>query len=245
MSELIKTEAIVLRKLDFGDSSRIVHFFTYDYGKISAIIKGARSPKSRTGAALDTFNYVQIVIYKKENRDIQLVREIDLLNHFTVVKDDLERMQYAQAIVELLSGLTAENEAHTRLFTGTVKALELLNIQTADPKYTFTKYFIFFIKEIGYAIHYENCSVCGRILTTEQDLAFNYDSGFVCQECRQDRLVHTEINKELFKLYICLNQRKNDVKYLSRDLDRILQMMTKFLKYNLTEFKGLKSLELI
>ncbi len=245
MSELIKTEAIVLRKLDFGDSSRIVHFFTFDYGKMSAIIKGARSPKSRTGAALDTFNYVQIVLYKKENRDIQLVREIDLLNHFSLVKEELDRMQYAQAIVELLSGLTAENEAHTKLFTGTIKALELLNSRASDPKYIFIKYFIFFIKEIGYAIHYDNCSVCGKNLSAEQDLAFNYDSGFVCPECRQDRLVHTEINKELFKLFICLNQKKNDIKYLSRDLDRILQMMTKFLKYNLTEFKGLKSLELI
>ena len=39
MSEIVKTRAIVLRRLDFGDTSRIAHFFTEEYGKLSAMVK--------------------------------------------------------------------------------------------------------------------------------------------------------------------------------------------------------------
>jgi DNA repair protein RecO (recombination protein O) len=245
MSELLKTEAIVLRKLDYGDSSRIIHFFTEEFGKLTAIIKGARSSKSKLGLILDSFNYVQIVLYKKETRDIQIVSDVDLLNHFGVIKEDFQRMQYASAIVELLSNLVSENEAHKKLFIGTVKALEILNHPLRDPKLFFTKYLIFFIKEIGYAISIDKCSQCETLINTNQTVGFNYDSGIICSDCKSDRLVHLELEKELFNLFICLNHKQNEIKYKQRDLDRIIRMLEKFLKYNIQEFKGLKSLELL
>lgn len=245
MSELFKTEAIVLRKLDYGDSSRIIQFFSEEFGKLPAIIKGARSPKSKLGLVLDSFNYVQIVFYKKESRDIQLVKDVDLLNHFGYIKENLDRIQFASAIVELLSNLLTENEAHRKLFAGSVKALEILNNPERDPKLYFAKYFIFFIKEIGYAISIDICSQCGSHITSDQPVGFNYDSGIICPECKSDRLVHLELEKELFNLFICLNHKKIEIKYSQKDLDRIIRMLEKFLKYNIHEFKGLKSLELL
>lgn len=245
MSELLKTEAIVLRKLDYGDSSRIIHFFSEEFGKLPAIMKGARSPKSKSGLVLDSFNYVQIVFYKKESRDIQLIKEVELLNHFGNIKENLDRIQYASAIVELLSNLMTENEAHKKLFAASVKALELLNNPDRDPKLLFAKYFIFFIKEIGYAISIDVCSQCGSLIALDRPVGFNYDSGIICSECKSDRLVHLELEKELFNLFICLNHKKIDVKYNQKDLDRIIRMLEKFLKYNIHEFKGLKSLELL
>jgi len=110
MSEIIKTDAIVLRKINFGDTSRIAQFYSYDYGKISAIIKGARTPKSKIGRMVDTLNLVQLIFYKKETRDLQLVKDVDLIKHYSHIKDDYERMKYASAVIELLSNLTLENE---------------------------------------------------------------------------------------------------------------------------------------
>lgn len=245
MSEIIKTEAIVLRKLDYGDSSRVVHFFTDVFGKLSAIIKGARSSRSKYGLVLDSINHVQLILYKKETREIQFVKEADLLNHYPVIKENLERIQLASAIIELLYNLTVENEVHRKLFEGTVKALNLINDETKEPKLTFAKYFLFFIREIGYAITFDSCSICGKKIQTGERTGFNYDSGIVCQECKSDRLIHVELDKELFNLLICLNLKKNDIKYDQKNLDKVIRLLEKFLKYNLHEFKGLKSLELI
>jgi DNA repair protein RecO (recombination protein O) len=245
MSELIKTEAIVLRKLDYGDTSRIIHFFSEEFGKITAIVKGARSSKSKYGLILDTFNHVQIILYKKDTRDIQLIKEADLINHFAFIKENLERIQFASAIIELLSYLTVEHEPHKKLFSGTVKALELINNINKDFKLIFAKYFIFFIREIGYAISFDSCSLCSNKINNDDSAAFNFASGILCKNCKSDRLVHVELSKELFNLLIGLNHKKNEIEYEYKNLWKVLQLLVKFLKYNLEEFKGLKSLELI
>jgi len=244
MSEIIKTRAIVLSKLNYGDTSRIIHFFTEDFGKISTILKGARSPKSKIGLMVDTLNYVQIVIYKKETREVQLVTQVDLLNHFPNIKEDYTRIKYATAIIELLLNLTVENEHHHKMFIGSVRALELLNSIEQIPKLVFAKYFLFFVKEIGYEFQIEKCSVCGNKIEPANPISFNYESGILCSSCRQDRLINMELNKELFNLLVCLNAKKNDIKYEEKNLDKIILLIEKFLKYNINEFMGLKSLEL-
>ena len=50
-----RTQAIVLSRRDFGESDRLLKLFTPDYGKISAVAKGARKPKSKVGGHIELF----------------------------------------------------------------------------------------------------------------------------------------------------------------------------------------------
>lgn len=244
MSELIKTKAIVLKKLDYGDTSRILHLFTEDFGKISAILKGARSPKSKIGLSADSFNFIQIVLYKKETRDIQLIKDLDLIKHFTHINEDIDRIKFASAIIELLNNLTVENEQHIKLFNGTVRILELMNEVNNSPILLFAKYFLFFVKEIGYEFQINNCSICHNKINPELKVFYSFESGLLCSYCREDRLVNGEISKELFFLLTCLTSKKNNIVNNEKELEKIISLIEKFLKYNVHEFKGLKSLEL-
>lgn len=244
MSELVKTRAIVLKKLDYGDTSKIAQFYTEDFGKISAIIKGARSSKSKIGLMVDTFNLLQIVLYKKETRDVQLVSDVDLLQHYANIKEDLERLKYASAVIELLLNLTIEHDHNQRLFNGSVRIFELINNLEKNPKLFFTKYFIFFIKEIGYEFPVNQCSICKKELNENMQISYNYESGILCDECRKDRLIHFDFSKELFKLLQCLSSKINNIKYNDNDLNKIIKLLEKFIQYHIHEFKGLKSLEL-
>ena len=73
MSEIIKTEAIVLNKINYGDSSIIASLFTKDFGRLSGIIKGGRSPKSKIGSAVNQLNHLEIILYTKDTREVQLI----------------------------------------------------------------------------------------------------------------------------------------------------------------------------
>ncbi len=243
MSELIKTSAIVLNKINFGDTSKIAHFFTEDFGKLSAMLKGARSPKSKTGMIIDVFNHVQLVLYRKETRDIQLISEVDLIKHFHGINEDFERVKYASAVIELLHSLTVENEPHEKLFKGSIRILELMNDLTTDPKFLFAKYFLFFIKEIGYEIPMEKCSECGKRLESSKEVSFSYEKGFLCSNCRIDRLTFYDFKAELFNFLVCLSS-KNNIKYEQDDLNKIIFFLERFLMYNVPEFKGLRSVKL-
>jgi DNA repair protein RecO (recombination protein O) len=245
MSEIIKTDAVVLNKLDYGDTSKIAHLFTRDFGKMSVIVKGARSPKSKIGMIVDTINVIQVIIYKKETRDIQLIGSADLIKHFPTIKEDFERIKYATAVIELLLQLTVELDPHPRLFDGTVRIFEIMNNAEKNPKYYFAKYFLFFIKEIGYQFPITHCSVCNKELDDTMQINYNYDSGILCGECGKDRMSHFRFTKELFNLLQCLSSKNNNVRYSDRELDTLIMLLEKFLKYNIDEFKGLRSLKVL
>jgi DNA repair protein RecO (recombination protein O) len=244
MSEIIKTRAIVLRRINFGDTSRIANFFTEDQGKLSIMIKGARSPKSKIGAIVDTMNVVELIYYKKESRDIQLASQIDLLQHFANTRDDFEKLRYSSAIAELLSTLTAENEPHKKLFEGSVKILGMIDSTKENPKFLFTKYLFFLIKEIGYEFQLEHCNICNREIKSIEPASYNYEAGLICSDCRADRLTNFNFNEELFNLLVCLNTKKNEINYKPNDLDQIITMLEKFLSYHVYEFKGIRSLKI-
>ena len=244
MSEIIKTEAIVLRKINFGDSSRIALFYSKDFGKISGIIKGARSSTSKIGSMVDTINLLQLVIYKKEVREVQLIRDVDLIKHYPHIKDDYQKLKYATAIIELLTTMTSENEHNIKLFDGTVRILTLLDSTDENPQILFVKYFFFFLKEIGYEFQIEHCNVCGKKIQSGDQASYNYETGLICAECRTDRLTNFNFTEELFELLICLNSKRNNIKYSEKDLDLIMRMLEKFLMYQLHEFKGLRTFNL-
>lgn len=244
MSEIVKTQAIVLRKIDFGNTSKIAQFYTEDFGKISAIIKGARSPKSKIGAMVDTMNLLQLVLYKKETREVQLVSEIDLIKHYPHIRDDYERFICASAIIELLANLTLENDHSKKIFEGTVRIFSLLDSSNEYPKILFAKYFFFFLKEIGYEFQLNNCNVCGKNLRADEPSSYNFETGMMCYECRKDRLTNFNFDEELFNLLLCLNTKQNNIKYKDEDLSAIIKMLEKFLMYNVHEFKGIKSLKM-
>ena len=100
MSEIVKTEAVVLSKLNYGDSSSIAALFTKNYGKLSAIIKGGRNPKSKIGFIVDPLNHLQVILYKKDNRDIQTLSNADIISHFSKIKEDLNKLKYTYAVLE-------------------------------------------------------------------------------------------------------------------------------------------------
>ena len=55
----LRTEAIVLRSIRYGEADRILHLYTPDHGRVSAIAKGARRTRSRFGARLEPFFHLR------------------------------------------------------------------------------------------------------------------------------------------------------------------------------------------
>ena len=244
MSEIIKTDAIVLSKLNYGDTSSIVSLFTKEYGKFSAIIKGGRNPKSKVGIVADPLNYIQLVVYKKDNREIQIVSSADLISYYPKIKEDLEKLKYSQAVLELLKKLTVEHEVNVRLFIGVIRILSLFDSSNEEPIILFGRFFIFFITELGYEIQLDKCSVCGRTNLNGEDLSYNYEMGIFCGNCTKDRLESYYLNSELFHYLICL---KNSKKIENPDItiaEKAIVFMERFLTYHIPDFKGIQAIQL-
>ena len=99
---LVKVDALILRNLRMGETSRIVTFLSRELGKSSAVAKGVRAPKSRFGASLELLNISNLVLYFRPGRDLQLVSEGTLDKEFRGLFRKSERYHYACAVAEFL-----------------------------------------------------------------------------------------------------------------------------------------------
>jgi DNA repair protein RecO (recombination protein O) len=243
MSEIIKTEAVVLSKMNYGDSSSIASLFTEHLGKISVIVKGARSPKSKYGRFVDPLNYLSVVLYKKESREIQLLSGADIIEHFPAIKNDISKSAYAFAVAELVKNLLADHEVSRKIFKAIIKILSRLNSGEEKPEITFGRFFMFFLKEIGYGVQIDNCAVCGRRDFTDI-VYYNYDKGLVCGECKKAVVDIYDINVELLHYLNCLKTNESADKFDNLTIQKAINFMEMHLKYHIPDFKGISALKI-
>lgn len=97
-----QTDALVIRSYRLGETSLIVSLFTSDFGLLRCVAKGARGPKSRFGGALEPGVRLRAVVYRKPNRDLQLLSKADVVAYWPALWGDHERFTRAGAVLEFL-----------------------------------------------------------------------------------------------------------------------------------------------
>lgn len=243
MSEIIKTEAIVLSKLNYGDTSLIISLFSESHGKLSAIIKGGRNPKSKMGSIADPLNHLEIIFYKKDTREIQFVSNAALISNHTKIKENLEKSSYSLAIIELIKKLTVDNETNVKLFKGVIKIFKLIEDEKEIPGILFGRFFIFFLSELGYELPTENCAICENKLNKAR-ITVSYEQGFLCSDCSNEPNTNFLANAELLNYFFCLKNNISD-KNMSLDLvNKANLFLERYTKSHIPDFAGIKSLKL-
>lgn len=244
MSDIVKTDAVVLSKLNYGDTSSIVTLYTETDGKISAIVKGGRGPKSKIGKIIDPLNHLQVIIYKKNTRDVQILSDANLISHFVNLKEDLDATKYGFAIIELVKNLTAEHELNTKLFKGLVKILNLINDKKENPAFLFGRFLLFFLSELGYELSIDKCALCGNDIISDKSLGFNFNMGLVCSDCFESHSGLEKISAELFELIFCLKTNRLAENFNAGLMDKFNVLMERYLKFHISDFKGIQSFQI-
>ncbi len=129
-----KTEGIVLRKVDFGDTSAVVTFLTPDRGRLACLAKGMRRKNSGLAAVLDTFNRVELVYYWKDGRGVQNLAEASLLEAWPGLKRNVERLTHAAFLLELCQRAVVENAPAEELYGALSAALAALAAEPGDAR---------------------------------------------------------------------------------------------------------------
>lgn len=124
---IIRTEAIVLRSINYGETSQIITLFTREKGKITVMAKGARRPKSSFGSTLQPMAYTQVVFYYKPTRDMQTLSESAHVEPFHALGRDLEKIGIGLRVVELVYALLEAEDAQPEVFALLLQVLRRLN----------------------------------------------------------------------------------------------------------------------
>lgn len=244
MSQLKIVEAFVLSKINYGDTSKILHIFSREYGKFSIIAKGSRSKNSLYGRVLDPLNKISISVYKKDTREMQIVSGADLINHYDNIKSDFERSAYAMAVLELIKELLPDEEINDVLYRGTDRIFGLMEEKNEHPRILFARFYLFFLKQVGYEIIPEQCASCGKDIYDQQNNSILLDQGVICAECSSGKVNAIKLEEELFKLIICLNGKKS-MEISGKYAGKLIRLLELYSRQHFPDYKGSKSLTLL
>lgn len=171
---IVDSEAFVLHSRKFGDTSKIISFYTKSDGIITTIAKGARLPKNKFGSALEPLTLSEISFYKKNNTDLHLLSNAELIKSFKEVMISYNKLLIGLSLMETISQTQPKNQASSHIFGLINSYLEQLNICKKNEYNLFAKFQLDIAQMIGYEIDFSQSNI-GQ--TNNSPLAFQLDSG--------------------------------------------------------------------
>ena len=209
---LEKTEAIVIRTVDFSETSNIVTFFTSDFGKVSTLAKGARRKKSPFESALDLLALCRIVFIHKSSESLDLLTEAKLIHRLRAVEVDITRLYACFYIAELLQNLTDEMDPHPELFSVTRQSLRLLEDSSVACEPVILRYELAILKETGHLPSLTKCVGCGKPIGQSDRISFGLHAGGVlCSICRPGHRRLVSIRTEIRDALNDFSDPKSDI----------------------------------
>lgn len=180
---LYKTEAVILNSCDFGESDRVLAFYTLGHGKIKGIAKGARRSRKRFVGNLDALSHITLIFFRSEKSELVRVEDATLIEGFQGLKTDIERLSQACYLLELVSEMTREGLVMPRLFEVLLYFIRMLD--AGEDPCVVTRFFeIKLLSILGYLPYLEGCVVCKEELQGGAKLSFSSEKGgAVCAAC--------------------------------------------------------------
>jgi DNA repair protein RecO (recombination protein O) len=189
----LKSEAIVLRSMRYGEADRILHLYTPHHGKVSAIAKGVRKAKSRFGGRLEPFFRIEGVFHVGRS-DLLTVTSASTVTAHARLREDGASLDSAARACDAVSRLFATDDPHPGVFHLLANQLSLLD--AAPERATAATGVAFRLKLLlaaGIAPHLAGCATCGE---AEHLSGFSGAAGgVVCPACeagsfRLDQAAH-------------------------------------------------------
>jgi len=247
---LFKTNAIVIRSTNYGESDKIVTFFTKDFGKLKGIAKGARRSRKRFQNALGLFSHLHLIFFDKEGMGLVRADGCDILHSFPKIKEDLKKILYGNYYLELANEMAGEREGNREVFELLLSFLS--DLEKMEPQEEQLRFFeIRMLALFGYRPNMGRCNLCQKDWEDLKEIPavfFSLEKGaLVCEKCSKmwnnlipfslgtARLIEKISQAELPKI-----QR---LKFTLQSLSESREILPRFISYQLgKELKTLKAL---
>lgn len=180
-----KTEALVLRRTDFSETSQILDLFTRDRGRVAVMARGTRKYGKRAEHLVDLLYHGRAIILQKPSREVQVLTDFEVLHDFPGLRRHLDRYHTGLHVLHLLRRVTQRESPEPRLFGLGIRALD--RFQTAPLARLAGEVIAFdyrFLALIGLQIPLARCPACGHGHPDDADTRFDPRAGGgLCRAC--------------------------------------------------------------
>lgn len=240
-----RTEAIILKRRDFGEADRLLTILSPTHGKVDVIAKGARKPTSTKTGHVELFTRADILVHR--GRDFGIAQQAEMMTPFLALREDLQRGAYANYCAELLDRFTESGEDDLAdiydLLGDTLQNL----CDDADLRLAIRYYELHLLDLVGFRPELNQCVISYETIQPENQFFSYADGGVVSPNAAKHRTSLTSISVDTLKLLRYLQRSEyRQVKSLTisdvlhQDIERI---MLGYITYTLE--KRLQSVDFI
>jgi DNA repair protein RecO (recombination protein O) len=180
----ITTDAIALKSIRWGEADRIVTFFSYKLGKVRGIAREARKMKNKFGGALEPYTSVSLTLFDRRHDDLATISAIHIVEDFSGLRENLERISAAARMVSLVDAITADRDPSHQLFGILREGLQAL-VESEDYSLITLIFQIHVLTHAGFRPQVDHCASCGKDFGTRPPRFSPSAGGLVCQGCDQ------------------------------------------------------------
>jgi DNA repair protein RecO (recombination protein O) len=235
---LTKDEAICIRAVDYSETSQIVTFFTRANGKVGAIAKGSKRPRSAFDGAIEVFSHGTIVFSDANREKLATLTEFDQQPAFPSLSTNLFAFNCCLFAAELTERMTEDYDPHPQLFEHLLELLKNIldtGHQSRDTIALLILFQLSLLREVGLQPIVNACANCKTrcdIRAASDEVYFSSSAnGLICRDCEgsfPDKIKITPASAE------CLG----NINMIPNADEETLREIEKALVYHFTELLG-------
>ncbi len=206
---LTRDQAICLRTVDYSETSQVVTLFTKDSGKIAAIAKGAKRPRSPFQGPIEVFSFGDIVYAPSRTGKLATLTEFEQKPVFRPLRTKLSALNCALFTAELLDVFMREADTHSDLFDSFYQFL--CDVQQTEDDFSALSLLVLFqltlLNDIGTRPVLARCANCNTAFDERWPEAYfsSTANGLICFDCEQTFVDKIRLTKNAAR---CLNELK-------------------------------------
>jgi DNA repair protein RecO (recombination protein O) len=171
---------IVLSSMPYREKDKLIHIYSVELGKITAILKGVSAPNSKLKFASQQFCFAKFEL--TGSKEFYTVKGVELIDSFFDLTSDYDNYTLASSMLEISSIILKPNIIAENMFLCLIKTLQNIVYNNIDSKLAIVKFYISVLDMIGYGLNFTTCDNCG--LKFVGDIKFNSETGtFRCIAC--------------------------------------------------------------
>ncbi len=228
-----QTEAIIIKKTKLGEADRILTLYTPHLGKIQAVAKGVRRPRSKLAGHLELLTHSQISLARGRNLDT--ITGSQTINSFLPLKVNLELTAYALYAIELVDQFTADHIENYPLFQLLLEAMHQL-CQPGDDELVLRYFELHLLDTAGYRPQLQQCVSCKTTLEPTINSFCPAAGGMLCPNCSQNQPLTYPLSVNALKVLRLLQNNNYDTAArlkmnpeLSLELEQVMRAYLRYL----------------
>lgn len=247
------SDAILLRKIEYGDHDYIISFLTRSQGKTSVIAKNAKKSIKRFSAALDLFSVynIQCTFPKKKKDALTILSHSELENGLVKIRHDIYKTAFASFWIELVHFWLEEDRPVEELYDLLLFSLEALNDDLMPMEVVSLLFLIRFMSLSGFSPDFKKCNHCDTPLDDlhYKNVRFDFKEGcIICHQCGRNYSKYgMTVSKGTLKQLFWINtrdvERAERIRFSEFSIKEGEKLLESFIPFHIgREFKSLEFL---